>query len=111
MSLKLVLAISLLGGTAPAALSAREPARQIARSVAAAPWRNTRLPAAERARALVSAMTRAEKLRYVHGLFPPMTKERHADMIPSAGYVPGVPRLGIPTLRESDASLGVANQV
>ena len=111
MSFKLVLAISLLGGTAPAALSAREPARQIARSVAAAPWRNTRLPAAERARALVSAMTRAEKLRYVHGLFPPMTKERHADMIPSAGYVPGVPRLGIPTLRESDASLGVANQV
>ncbi|RZI99528.1 MAG: beta-glucosidase [Brevundimonas sp.] len=33
------------------------------------------------------------------------------DMIPSAGYVPGVPRLGIPSLRESDASLGVANQV
>ena len=29
--------------------------------------------------------------------------------IGSAGYVPGVPRLGIPALQESDASLGVAN--
>ena len=106
MSFKLVLAAMLLGGVAPAALSARQTAHP-----AAAPWRNPGLPAAERARALVKAMTRAEKLRYVHGLFPPMTKERHADMIPSAGYVPGVPRLGIPTLRESDASLGVANQV
>ena len=107
MSFKLVLAAALLGGVAPAALSAR----QATRPAAAAPWRNVNLPAADRARALVGAMTRAEKLRYVHGLFPPMTKERHADMIPSAGYVPGVPRLGIPTLRESDASLGVANQV
>src|SRR4051812_38628171 len=27
----------------------------------------------------------------------------------SAGYTPGVPRLGIPALRSSDASLGIAN--
>ena len=78
---------------------------------AAEPWRDTTRPAAQRAAALVHAMTRDEKLRYVHGLFPPLTKPAPADMIPSAGYVPGVPRLGIPTLRESDASLGVANQV
>ena len=64
-----------------------------------------------RANALAEKMTRAEKLRYVQGYFPPMSKDRPADMIPSAGYVPGVPRLGIPTLRESDASLGVANQI
>jgi beta-glucosidase len=30
-------------------------------------------------------------------------------MIPSAGFNPGVPRLGIPPIRETDASLGVAN--
>jgi beta-glucosidase len=78
---------------------------------AAEPWRDTSRPAAARAAALVHAMTRDEKLRYVHGLFPPLTKPAPADMIPSAGYIPGVPRLGIPTLRESDASLGVANQV
>nr|WP_235525530.1 beta-glucosidase [Sphingomonas sp. Leaf34] len=74
-------------------------------------WRDTTRTAADRADALVKAMTSAEKLRYVHGIFPPMAKPMTADMIPSAGYVPGVPRLGIPTLRESDASLGVANQV
>ena len=64
-----------------------------------------------RADALVKQMTLDEKIAYLHGLFPPMTKTVAADMIPSAGYVPGVPRLKIPTLRESDASLGVANQV
>lgn len=67
--------------------------------------------AGRRAEALVQQMTREEQLRYVFGYFPPMSKDRPADMIPSAGYVPGIPRLGIPTLRESDASLGVANQV
>jgi beta-glucosidase len=68
-------------------------------------------PAWARADALVKQMTLDEKITYLHGLFPPMTTPAPADMIPSAGYVPGVPRLKIPTLRESDASLGVANQV
>ena len=68
-------------------------------------------PAWTRADALVKQMTLDEKITYLHGLFPPMTKTVPADMIPSAGYVPGVPRLKIPTLRQSDASLGVANQV
>ncbi len=68
-------------------------------------------PAWVRADALVKQMTLDEKIAYLHGLFPPNTKPAPADMIPSAGYVPGVPRLKIPTLRESDASLGVANQV
>ena len=29
--------------------------------------------------------------------------------IGSAGYIPGIPRLGVPALQESDAGLGVAN--
>lgn len=64
-----------------------------------------------RADALVKQMTLDEKITYLHGLFPPNTANPPADMIPSAGYVPGVARLKIPTLRESDASLGVANQI
>jgi len=65
-----------------------------------------------RAEALVARMTDAEKLRLLHGLFPPMAAGKTAEtLIPSAGHIDGVPRLGIPTLRESDASLGVANQV
>ena len=67
-----------------------------------------------RAEALLAQLTREEKLQLIHGYFPPFgdrTPGAPTDMIPSAGHIPGVPRLGIPTLRESDASLGVANQV
>lgn len=109
MSYRHALVVALLAGAAPVVASAQQAPSPPQATEGA--WRDRAAPAVERARALVKAMTRAEKLAYVHGLFPPMTKERHADMIPSAGYVPGVPRLGIPTLRESDASLGVANQV
>ncbi len=50
----------------------------------------------------------------VRSFFPPRVVGKPGmptDIIQSAGHVPGIPRLGIPTLRESDASLGVANQV
>jgi beta-glucosidase len=66
----------------------------------------------QRVDALVKAMTLPEKLSLVHGYFPPKaTVAAQLKMIPSAGHIPGIPRLGIPTLRESDASLGVANQI
>ncbi|MGN6376410.1 MAG: glycoside hydrolase family 3 protein, partial [Sphingomonas sp.] len=65
-----------------------------------------------RARAIVAKMTQAEKLQLVHGLFPPMAKGKtRNELIPSAGHIDGVPRLGVPLVRETDASLGVANQV
>ena len=65
-----------------------------------------------RAAALVAQMTTAERLALVHGYFPPMAKPvPPIAMVPSAGLVRGVARLGIPALRESDASLGVANQI
>ncbi|KQM21613.1 beta-glucosidase [Novosphingobium sp. Leaf2] len=65
-----------------------------------------------RADALVKAMTLEEKLQLVHSYFPPLAKPQPPiAMIPSAGHMPGIPRLRIPTLRESDASLGVANQI
>jgi beta-glucosidase len=98
----------------PAALAAREAGQKPTTggaSRAGEPWRDKSRSAAARAAALVKAMTLQEKLAYVHGLFPNKIDPRPADMVPSAGYVPGVPRLGIPTLRESDASLGVANQM
>ena len=69
----------------------------------------------ERATALVARMTPAEKLQLVHGYWypthSPATPDMPADMVPSAGAIAGIPRLGIPTLYESDASLGVANQI
>ena len=68
--------------------------------------------ARSRADGIVAKMTLAEKIALAHGLFPPMAKGKTPnELIPSAGHIDGIPRLGIPLIRESDASLGVANQV
>jgi beta-glucosidase len=65
--------------------------------------------AAARAESLLGQMTQDEKLTLVHGDLPLFVKDKPSDMILAAGYIHGVPRLGIPVLRETDASLGVAN--
>ena len=56
-------------------------------------------------------MTEQEKLALVHGVIaaPWGGKPKPDGSIGSAGYVPGIPRLGIPALQETDAELGVAN--
>ncbi len=65
-----------------------------------------------RADRIVASMTLDEKIALVHGLFPPMAAGKSPNpLIPSAGHIDGIPRLGVPLVRESDASLGVANQV
>lgn len=89
---------------------------QSAAPVATASASDRALSAEARAKALVAAMTTKEKLAIIHGYFPPMAKPapppaRPIAMVSAAGHIPGVPRLGIPILRESDASLGVANQI
>jgi beta-glucosidase len=62
-----------------------------------------------RADALIARMTLDEQIALVHGVMPALMNPMPAGTIRSAGYVPGLPRLGIPALKESDASLGVAN--
>ena len=65
-----------------------------------------------RAAAVLAKMTLDEKIALVHGLFPPMAKGKTPnELIPSAGHIDGIPHLGVPLIRESDASLGVANQI
>lgn len=77
------------------------------------PWSNTHLSADQRAELLNRELTLDERISMVHGLMAlPMKKVPvPPEAIPAAGYVLGVPRLGIPALYESDASLGVANPV
>ena len=65
----------------------------------------------ERAAALEARMTDAERLRLLHSTFarPDRTASRcRKARSSSASFTPGIPRLGIPALRETDASLGVA---
>ncbi|MGR6330271.1 beta-glucosidase [Sphingomonas sp. XXL09] len=91
-----------IGGTA----TARPP--QANRAAPAAKGSDARA----RADALVARMTLDEKIALLHGLFPPMAAGKTSnELIPSAGHIDGLARPGIPLVRESDASLGVANQV
>jgi beta-glucosidase len=74
------------------------------------PWMNARLSPDQRAAVLQSAMTLDEEIAILHGDFGfPAKAGRDKGAIGSAGFVPGIERLGIPALQESDASLGVAN--
>jgi beta-glucosidase len=85
---------------------------------ASPPWMNTSLSPDARANLVQAQMTRDEELRLVRGyvgmpygpgLREPSAPEIRRALPRSAGYVPGIPRLGIPALTESDASLGIAN--
>ena len=101
-----LLALSVALAASPAT-NAAEPGR---------PWMNAKLGPDERARLLQREMTQDEKLALVHGKFgaafkdaPPPLNVKPDGALGSAGYVQGVPRLGLPALQESDAGLGVAN--
>lgn len=99
---------ALVGASIVAVAAAGLPAAAQTAPKAAA----SKSDAQKRARAIVAKMTLDEKIALVHGLFPPMAAGKTAnELIPSAGHIDGIPRLGVPLVRESDASLGVANQV
>lgn len=66
--------------------------------------------ASDRAEGLVSRMTLDEKLSLVISYFPLISpRAKELGMTMASGHTEGVERLGIPHLRISDASLGVAN--
>ncbi|GHH09913.1 glycosyl hydrolase [Sphingomonas glacialis] len=117
----------LVGAAASAQVAAPPPPAKVA-PVAGTPvlpawnkpairgaWNDTRLTPDLRAKALVAAMTRDEKLTLVFGYFGtdfPVSLyhapvEAHAG---SAGYVPAIARLGIPAQHQTDAGVGVATQ-
>jgi beta-glucosidase len=76
---------------------------------AAAPWMDTARSPDERADLLIAELTLDEMISLVHGPMPNLMNPPPADAARGAGYIPGVARLGIPPLNETDASLGVTN--
>lgn len=79
------------------------------------PWMKTDLSAAERTQLVLKEMTLDEKLLLVVGYFgtdaPWKNFTRPVESHPqSAGFVYGVPRLGIPNIWQADAGVGVASQ-
>ncbi|MDE1915287.1 MAG: glycoside hydrolase family 3 protein [Sphingomonadales bacterium] len=79
---------------------------------AQAPSANDVTQADARAAVTVKAMQPGEKIVLTHGIMPLPFGDKPvaipADAIPGAGYVAGIARLGVPALKETDASLGVA---
>lgn len=75
----------------------------------AQPWMDTRLDADARADLLIAELTLDEMISLVHGPMPALMETPPGDAAMGAGYIPGVARLGIPPLNETDASLGVTN--
>ena len=90
------------------------------------PWLDPNMPPETRANSAVAAMTLDEKLRLVFGysdqaltdvakvpddvVSPELKTYIVTHLVKgSAGFVPGVPRLGIPDQTQTDASMGVRN--
>lgn len=70
----------------------------------------------DRARSVEARMTDEERFTLLHGVMALQLDLGHTQGpplelggLPGAGYIAGVPRLGIPALHETDASLGVTN--
>jgi beta-glucosidase len=100
------LAALLLAATAASIALAAPPPR---------PWMNRSLDPDRRAALILKQMSRDEKLRLVFGYFstdfPPKSYTMpEGGREGSAGYVPGIPRLGIPPQWQTDAGIGVASQ-
>ena len=103
---------TLMRGAIACAITTLAGAASAQTAPADRPWMNTKLSADERARLLDQALTEDERYGLLHGPMPlaffPGQKIPEGA-IPGAGYIPGIPRLGVPALFETDASLGVTN--
>jgi beta-glucosidase len=108
------LTLALMLGASAGALAPAACAQPAATTPAAKPWLDPKLDADTRADLAVKAMTQDEKMTVIFGYFgadmgPKYT--RIPEALPgSAGYVKGVPRLGVPEQFETDAGVGVATQ-
>lgn len=85
--------------------------QDLSERLAQAPWMDQGRSADERARAVLAEMTTTEKMQLLVGDFaaPMDPTQRVRGAIGSAGFVPGVSRLGIPAQQQTDADLGVTN--
>jgi beta-glucosidase len=108
----------LIGASIALAMAGVATAQHAPKRSAAAParpWMNAKLSPDRRAALVVAQLTREEKLKLVFGYFgssfPKNDFHTPAEARDgSAGYIPGIPRLGIPAQWETDAGVGVATQ-
>ncbi|HEX8604527.1 MAG TPA: glycosyl hydrolase, partial [Pseudoduganella sp.] len=99
-------AILLALAAFPCLAMAADPAR---------PWLDSSLDPDRRAMLVLKEMTQKEKLNWVSSHFGADHGGNKTRKVPeaipfSAGYVPPLPRLGLPALFLTDAGIGVATQ-
>ncbi|MGD0498826.1 MAG: glycoside hydrolase family 3 C-terminal domain-containing protein [Bryobacteraceae bacterium] len=109
----LALSVSGQGQTAPPAQApspAQAPGGGRGRGAAAVthPWSDTALSPDQRADLVVAQMTLDEKIHMLHGTAgePRIINGRETN--DGAGWIPGIPRLGMPDLNMADSAVGVA---
>ena len=117
--MKLAKWVSVTGGMAALAIAtgtvvAQRPPDSSAAAKASHPWMNTSLSPDERAEMVLKQLTMQEKLDLLHGEGMPHWQHMSSSIIAvqeqsngGAGFVLGVPRLGIPPIQMSDAAYGV----
>lgn len=91
---------TMLGGVLAVALSGAAGAQTVP---ATHPWSDKGLSPDKRADLAVAAMILDEKIQLVHG----GRSASATDFNGGAGYVPGIPRLGLPSLNMADSTVGV----
>ena len=99
-----------LAGTAGASLAAQAPAHGKTAAVGR-PWMNSALSPDRRAALLTAAMTQDEKFRLIRSDYGADFEGAHnkpAGSKATAGFIPAMPRLGLPAIDETDAGQGVA---
>ena len=94
--------------TALSAVFAQSP-NQASKQALKGPWLDKSLSPDKRADLLIEQMTLEEKIALVHGTDVWSLHPGPAGWLGGAGWVPGIPRLGIPDLQMTDGRSGVAN--
>ena len=97
-------------GTAALFLAYSVPLAQVVPRGTVDPWMNSTLSPDRRAELVLGQMTLEEKLQLVHGTGWGVL--RAGATVPArsnkgAGYVPGIPRLGIPDINLADSAVGI----
>jgi beta-glucosidase len=112
-----LLAMAIAFVSVAPSFAADAPPAEAKKATAEAPktWMNKKLTPEQRTDLVLKEMTMDEKLKLVFGYFgtdaPWKNFKRPVESHQqSAGFIYGVPRLGIPNIWEADAGIGVASQ-
>jgi beta-glucosidase len=102
--------LNLVGAPLAIALALAETTPALSQTPGARPWMDPALSPDARADLLNRQLTLDERVGLVHGVMAvPMFGAMPAGAVGSIGFVPGIARLGVPALQETDAEGGIAN--